>query len=295
MKVSPIYLTQIRSFKGTKNTSKPDSKIPQEAQYTEALNDIKNAKDDILTINKKAQKIVDDSLEIRKKSKAVYEKIQTMIFDPTGVKNAPEYTFFTSKENNDGSKEVYQSNSYGTVSQITTFYPDRVIHITKLSDKEGKAEKFVLDLKNNRSYAVIDMENGNNSVFMGEIYKFEGDKLFQYEQNIEKGHGYVHQEKSYRFNDDNIETAYIDCKRTKEYEKYEEIYTFKNGNLNKFDKKLAKSAFRTSQETNYTKTQEDNASYSTKDATIYFANDAAVKYVKYTDKTRENKLFTINF
>ena len=138
MKISPVSLYKTNTFRGAEKPQKDEKQTTLPKEYIiEAQKQVESAKQDIARIKDAAEKEKVQASTILAHSQKYQKKIQDILDDPTGIKNAPENTVFTPKKEN-GVTEIHESDLFGNVYKITSLKPDGKIYIREADTQTGE-------------------------------------------------------------------------------------------------------------------------------------------------------------
>lgn len=284
MKISPVSLYKTNTFRGAEKPQKDEKQttLPKEC-IIEAQKQVESAKQDIARIKDAAEKEKVQASTILAHSQKYQKKIQDILDDPTGIKNAPENTVFTPKKEN-GVTEIHESDLFGNVYKITSLKPDGKIYIREADTQTGEVNIYSIDKKKKTATVMLGVKISDDNTKVDEVYKFSNGKLNRYEKDVEVTPKSNRQGKIYAFKNNKPAKVMLDSYSTERFTSVQEAFIYNsNEDFEEYIGKYVNTPISTATESSFLQTENNKSFYTKNDYRISFDKNKAIEYIKFSD------------
>lgn len=284
MKISPVSLYKTNTFRGAEKPQKDEKQTTLPKEYIiEAQKQVESAKQDIARIKDAAKKEKAQASIILAHSQKYQKRIQDILDDPTGIKNAPENTVFTPKTEN-GITEIHESDLFGNVYKITSLKPDGKIYVREADAKTGEVNIYSIDKKKKSATVMLGVEISNSNTKADEVYKFSSGELYRYEKDVETTQKSNRQGKIYTFKNNKLAKAMLDNYSAERFTSVQEAFIYDlNESFEEYIGKYVNTPISTATESSFLQAENEKSFYTKNDARIHFDKDEATEYIKFSD------------
>ena len=284
MKISPVSLYKTNTFRGAEKPQKDEKQTTLPKEYIiEAQKQVESAKQDIARIKDAAEKEKVQASTILAHSQKYQKKIQDILDDPTGIKNAPENTVFTPKKEN-GVTEIHESDLFGNVYKITSLKPDGKIYIREADAQTGEVNIYSIDKKKKTATVMLGVKISDDNTKIDEVYKFSNGKLNRYEKDVEVTPKSNRQGKIYAFKNNKPAKVMLDSYSTERFTSVQEAFIYNsNEDFEEYIGKYVNTPISTATESSFLQTENNKSFYTKNDYRISFDKNKAIEYIKFSD------------
>lgn len=284
MKISPVSLYKTNTFRGAEKPQKDEKQTTLPKEYIiEAQKLVESAKQDIARIKDTAEKEKVQASTILAHSQKYQKKIQDILDDPTGIKNAPENTVFTPKKEN-GVTEIHESDLFGNVYKITSLKPDGKIYIREADAQTGEVNIYSIDKKKKTATVMLGVKISDDNTKIDEVYKFSNGKLNRYEKDVEVTPKSNRQGKIYAFKNNKPAKVMLDSYSTERFTSVQEAFIYNsNEDFEEYIGKYVNTPISTATESSFLQTENNKSFYTKNDYRISFDKNKAIEYIKFSD------------
>ena len=284
MKISPVSLYKTNTFRGAEKPQKDEKQTTLPKEYIiEAQKQVESAKQDIARIKDAAEKEKVQASTILAHSQKYQKKIQDILDDPTGIKNAPENTVFTPKKEN-GVTEIHESDLFGNVYKITSLKPDGKIYIREADTQTGEVNIYSIDKKKKTATVMLGVKISDDNTKVDEVYKFSNGKLNRYEKDVEVTPKSNRQGKIYAFKNNKPAKVMLDSYSTERFTSVQEAFIYNsNEDFEEYIGKYVNTPISTATESSFLQTENNKSFYTKNDYRISFDKNKAIEYIKFSD------------